>query len=436
MYFKAARRWIILPDTLSVIERPAGIDARRKRRMAQEVLGVLSHWGYEEESLPPWVDYESLRPAFRRFAGEGCKFIGPDGRVGLLLPDGTLGLISRWLQGSWPGDGPQRVSYECSVYRAIGGSWRRLSQAGAELINVRGPEGNAEILGAAAACLNAVPGISYHIVVNDIRIARLMSRLAAREGAAAGMEVDPCPLLTALARGDYVSMKNMLQPDTAPPPMGRLWDWLTFRGGPEAAARLREEMAEHGGDLGREAAAVLADLIRLADLTPLAGDRDLRILVDLGLMRDVGYYDDFVFQVIAGSGGGAGEAVGGGGRYDGLPAGFGRGQIAAAGFAIDLDSLAATADGGELPMGGPDYVIVPDPGGGSPAWHTAWREADRLRRIGFSAVITSDARRYPGGRRVFCTAEGPGTPVEPPEGKSVSRRIPARRWKGLPDGVH
>lgn len=406
------------------------------------MLRVLDRWGYEEESLPSWVDYESLRPAFRRFAGEGCKFIGPDGRVGLLLPDGTLGLISRWLESAWPGAGPRRASYECSVYRAIGGSWRRLSQAGAELINVPGRDGNAEILGAAAACLHAVPGITFHIVVNDIRIARIMSRMAAHAGDAAGMPVNPEALLTAVARGDFVSLKNMLNPEAAPPTMARLWKWFTFRGGPDAAARLQADMADNGGDLGREAAGAMADLIHLVQMAPPAEGREHPILIDLGLMGDVGYYDDFVFQIIAGAGdgAGAGEPVAGGGRYDGLPSGFGRGNISAAGFAIDLDALTAAADGGGIPAPGPDYVIVPDPTGGSRAWQAAWREARRLRSIGFSAVITADTGSYPGVRHIVCTAAGPGAPAElpvqfPNRGAAPGRAAP-RRWKGLPDGVH
>src|SRR5690606_4056173 len=62
---------------------------RARRELARSVLQVLQRWGYEEQALPPWLDYEELRPALHRFAGEGCKFIGPDGDVRLLLPDAT-----------------------------------------------------------------------------------------------------------------------------------------------------------------------------------------------------------------------------------------------------------------------------------------------------------------------------------------------------------
>ena len=60
------------------------------------------------------------------------------------------------------------------------------------------------------------------------------------------------------------------------------------------------------------------------------------LVVDLGEVRHLAYYTGVTFQILAE---GPGEAVGSGGRYDGLFARFGR-PTPAAGCALDLDNLA------------------------------------------------------------------------------------------------
>jgi len=349
--------------------------------LARSVLQVLQRWGYEEQALPPWLDYEELRPALHRFAGEGCKFIGPDGDVRLLLPDATLGVLTLWLEGTWPRSKPVRVAYETEVYRSMGGPWRRLRQVGAELLGVSGPAGDAEVLATAWESLQAVPGLEATVIINHVGIARAIAALAARTAGVddaddvdAGAEALADRLVQTLARGDFVTLEMILNTTVKSPLSEEVWGWLTFRG---SLAEVGERLARIPA--GPEKDEVTAILAHLEEVTALAGGP--APLVDLGLLRDLGYYDGFVFQVVA-AGAGGDEVVAGGGRYDSLFRAFDT-PVAAAGFALDLDILTQAA-GDRLP-GGPDYVVAAR--GEGPVLRRAWEEAARLRAKGRSAVL-------------------------------------------------
>ena len=60
-----------------------------------------------------------------------------------------------------------------------------------------------------------------------------------------------------------------------------------------------------------------------------------RVIFDLGLTRDLGYYTGAVFEVYDPA---LGQPLGGGGRYDELLARFGR-PLPAVGFALGIDRL-------------------------------------------------------------------------------------------------
>lgn len=60
-----------------------------------------------------------------------------------------------------------------------------------------------------------------------------------------------------------------------------------------------------------------------------------RIQLDLGLLRDLGYYTGAILEVYDPA---VGQIIGGGGRYDGLLSRFGR-ELPAAGFALYLERV-------------------------------------------------------------------------------------------------
>jgi len=72
-----------------------------------------------------------------------------------------------------------------------------------------------------------------------------------------------------------------------------------------------------------------------------------RVIFDLGLVRNIGYYTGAVFEVYDPALGGP---LGGGGRYDDLLGRFGR-RLPAVGFALDVDRLHVALAGEERGTG-------------------------------------------------------------------------------------
>jgi ATP phosphoribosyltransferase regulatory subunit len=97
----------------------------------------------------------------------------------------------------------------------------------------------------------------------------------------------------------------------------------TLRGGPE--------ILEHADGPLHEALDTLRGLYELLAERGLAD----RLILDLGLVRELGYYTGAVFEVYDPA---VGFALGGGGRYDDLLGRFGR-ALPACGIALDLQRV-------------------------------------------------------------------------------------------------
>jgi ATP phosphoribosyltransferase regulatory subunit len=100
-----------------------------------------------------------------------------------------------------------------------------------------------------------------------------------------------------------------------------------MRGGPEVLDRARGL----GGD------AVARSVARLESTYEVVAGRGVadRVSLDLGLLRDLGYYTGAILEVYDPA---LGHILGGGGRYDELIGRFGR-PLPAAGFALHLERL-------------------------------------------------------------------------------------------------
>lgn len=93
----------------------------------------------------------------------------------------------------------------------------------------------------------------------------------------------------------------------------------------------REEARKLGGSAVERATARIGETFEALEERGAAG----RVRVDLGLLRDLGYYSGAILEVYDPA---LGHVLGGGGRYDGLLKRFGI-DLPAAGFALYLERV-------------------------------------------------------------------------------------------------
>jgi ATP phosphoribosyltransferase regulatory subunit len=134
-------------------------------------------------------------------------------------------------------------------------------------------------------------------------------------------EADREPLLEALARRDLVELEALAEGLPVSETTRRtLIELPQLRGGPEV--------------LDRVAGPAVEGLRAVYELVAERGLAD-RVIFDLGLVRELGYYTGMVFEVYDPA---VGFTIGGGGRYDDLLARFGRSRPAC-GAGLDIDRV-------------------------------------------------------------------------------------------------
>jgi ATP phosphoribosyltransferase regulatory subunit len=130
-------------------------------------------------------------------------------------------------------------------------------------------------------------------------------------------------LLAALVLRDFVGLEQALvEAGISGEARELLLAVPQWRGGPDMLADMPAP--------AHDAAMGLRDIHDL--LEPAAAER---VIFDLGLIRNIGYYTGAVFEVYDPA---LGAPIGGGGRYDDLVGRFGR-SLPAVGFALGVDRL-------------------------------------------------------------------------------------------------
>jgi len=298
----------------------------RELRQLQGALGaVFERYGYGEVATPTLEYDDVLARGDERGAPVAYRFFDADGELLAMRTDMTVPiarLVATRLASEEP---PFRLSYFANAYRAVRpqrGQMREFAQAGVELIGAEAPQGTAEVVEVLGAALDAV-GLNRAVIgLGDADLYRqLLAELDVpaerREG-----------ILELLAAHDLVGLERevgALGLDTGE--SETLLRLPNLRGGSEVL----DEAHQLGG------AAVERATQRLAATYSALGDRGVagRINLDLGLLRDLGYYTGAILEVYDPA---VGHILGGGGRYDELVGRFGR-PLPAAGFALYLERV-------------------------------------------------------------------------------------------------
>jgi ATP phosphoribosyltransferase regulatory subunit len=278
----------------------------------------------EYESVLARADLEEARPAYRVFDETGAVLVL---RSDMTVPIARV-VATRYAESPVP----LRFCYFAHTYRGVRpqrGQLREMLQAGIELIGAPAPDGTAEALTLLAAALDAVGLKDFRIGLGDASLfPALMESLRVDEGARAG-------LLEALVRRDFVELElRLAEAGVAGEAAELLLDVPQRRGGPELLT-----------DAPAPAVDAVTGMRRVHEL--LAPDVAERVIFDLGLVRNIGYYTGAVFEVYDPA---LGAPIGGGGRYDDLLGRFGR-PLPAVGFALFVDSVHQALAGEERGTG-------------------------------------------------------------------------------------
>jgi ATP phosphoribosyltransferase regulatory subunit len=323
-------------------------ETRELRAITETVRRVFEECGYGEVSTPA-LEYEStLARADLRGARPAYRLFDERGQVLVLRSDMTIP-IARVVATRYPNsEPPLRFCYFAHCYRSVRpqrGHSRELLQAGIELVGSPAPHGTAEVLSVICRALEATGLEDYRVGLGD---ASLYPSLLGSLGVAPAVHDR---LLNFLVVRDFVGLEQEVHALGLDATSAELLLRVPqLRGGPSILEGLPGPLAD--------AVAGLRSVQEL--LEPSVAER---VIFDLGLLRDLGYYTGAVFEIYDPA---AGMPIGGGGRYDDLLGRFGR-PLPAVGFALVVEELhialageerqlswsqrqgaeAAAADGGE-----------------------------------------------------------------------------------------
>ena len=320
--------------------------ARALRSAENAIRGALEDQGYCEIVTPTIEFYDMFNQANPAHDQESMlKVIDRSGRICVVRPDNTTPVARVAATRLDDAALPVRLYYSQKVFRSVSldhGHKSEFLQIGAELIGADGTEADLDILSAAFAALASTGADSFRI---ELGHAELYKALVTELGVD---EVEAEEIRRLIENKSFAALVDALAPYGDVPAARVLRAIPQLFGGREVLDEV-EKLTGNVRVLG-----AVAYLRRLYDALSAAGYGE-SILIDLGLVHEMGYYTGVMFR---GYVGGAGAAILSGGRYNGLCAKFGR-DLPAAGFGIDVESVAeaATAAGCERKID-PDRVRI------------------------------------------------------------------------------
>jgi ATP phosphoribosyltransferase regulatory subunit len=301
-------------------------EMRELRKLDLALVEVFERYGYGEVRTPAIEYDEVMARGDGRSAGSAYRFFDERGDLLALRPDMTIPIArlvaSRFAQA----EPPFRLCYVANAFRAVRpqrGQMREFGQAGVELIGAPAPAGTAEVIEVLEAALDAAGLTRAVIGLGDADLYRQLLSEMGVEGRSRESALEK------LATHDLVGLEAELsaQEGMSLEQTETLVALTQLRGGRDVLAEARGI----GGDAVERATARLQGTF---DALEERGAAD-RVLVDLGLLRDLGYYSGAILEVYDPA---VGHILGGGGRYDRLMAKFGL-DLPAAGFALYLERV-------------------------------------------------------------------------------------------------
>jgi ATP phosphoribosyltransferase regulatory subunit len=301
-------------------------EMRELRRLKRALIEVFEGRGYGEVATPAIEYDEVLARGDGRTAGGTYRFFDENGDLLALRSDMTVPIARLVASRYATAEPPVRLCYLSSAFRAVQpqrGQMREFVQAGVELIGAPAPEGTIEVIEVLEAALDAA-GLDRAVIgLGDADLFRQLLTEIGVEGEARDS------IIGRLATHDLVGLEAELSEveGIGEEQVATCVALSQLRGGSEVLERARGI----GGVAVERAIARLQETYEELDRRGAAE----RVQIDLGLLRDLGYYSGAILEVYDPA---LGHVLGGGGRYDGLMRRFGL-DLPAAGFALYLERV-------------------------------------------------------------------------------------------------
>lgn len=301
-------------------------EMRELRRLHLALIEVFEERGYGEVATPAIEYDEVLARGDGRTADTAYRFFDGSGDLLALRSDMTVPIARLIATRYAKAEMPLRLCYLANAYRAVRpqrGQMREFAQAGVELIGLPAPEGTAEVVEVLEAALDAA-GLGRAVIgLGDADLYRQLLAEFGIDGEARDS------ILARLAAHDLVGLEAELSEleGISDDQVATCVALSQLRGGKEVLAEARAL----GGVAVERATARLGETLEALEARGVAQ----RVQIDLGLLRDLGYYSGAILEVYDPA---LGHVLGGGGRYDGLLKRFGIDQPAA-GFALYMERV-------------------------------------------------------------------------------------------------
>jgi ATP phosphoribosyltransferase regulatory subunit len=300
-------------------------EMRELRRLHLAMIEVFESRGYGEVATPAIEYDEVLARGDGRTAASAYRFFDERGDLLALRSDMTVPIARLVASRYAEAELPLRLCYLANAFRAVRpqrGQMREFAQAGVELIGAPAPTGTAEIVEVLEATLDAA-GLDRAVIgLGDADLYRQLLAELGVEGASRDA------ILERLATHDLVGLEAELsQAGIDDEQVATCLALSQLRGGREVLDQARSI----GGAAVERATARIGETVGALEERGVAE----RVRVDLGLLRDLGYYSGAILEVYDPA---LGHILGGGGRYDGLLQRFGI-DLPAAGFALYLERV-------------------------------------------------------------------------------------------------
>ena len=358
-------------------------ECARKRQLEETLRRLFTLRGYQEIETPILEYYDALDDRTWGYRPEDVwKTFDSAGRILAVRPDSTIP-AARMAAGRLSGAPlPLRLCYSQSATKTLTDTSSLLceeTQCGVELMGEASPEADAEVIALAVRALEAAG-------LRDFQMELGQAQFVAGFLQEAGLTEEQSEVVRGMIEG-----KNTLD-------MQLYLDKLSISG--DVAARLMR-LPRLYGDVSvlDEAAALtrhplcLSAIGNLRELLRMLDEYGCGkyVSIDLGMAHQANYYSGTIFRGLVAE---LGQPLLSGGRYDGLPARFGR-ALPATGFALSMKLLliALERQGSVFAAPIPDVALAFDRGCRQAAIAYADAQRDKGVSVAMMYGVSAEALR-------------------------------------------